>query len=199
MICPSSSCMTNVRLPWMMPNEPQCIVAAVSPLSIPWPPALAEVYFNPFVVDVVVDGTGGVRPSTDTSHQVVRIIASFFFQELFLDFTADDALQAGHHVGIGVWPYGGTDDVEGVLRMTAPVADGLIRGIFQCFVTTFYRINLGTQHFHAFYVDVLPCHVRRSHVDSARHVHQGADRSGGHTVLPGTGLGNDTRFAHFPC
>ena len=60
---------------------------------------LAEVYFNPFVVDVVVDGTGGVRPSTDTSHQVVRIIASFFFQELFLDFTADDALQAGHHVG----------------------------------------------------------------------------------------------------
>lgn len=49
-----------------------------------------------------------------------------------------------------------------------------------------------------FYVDVLPCHVRRSHVDSAGHVHQGTDRSGGHTVLPGTGLGNDTRFA-LPC
>ena len=147
----------------------------------------------------MINRSGSITSSSHAGYQIIRIIASFFFQELFLDFTADDALQAGHHVGIGVWAYGGTDDVEGVLRMTAPVADGLIRGIFQCLVSTFYRINLGTQHFHAFYVDVLPCHVRRSHVDSAGHVHQGTDRSSGHTVLAGTGLGNDARFAHFPC
>ena len=159
----------------------------------------AEKDAHPLVINVVVYRAGGVRTSAHAGHQVVGIVAAFLFQELLLDFAADDALQTGHQVGVGMRPHGGADDVERVRRVATPVADGLVRGILQRLVAALHGINLRAQHLHAFHVDALPLHVRRAHIDPARHVHQGADGGCGHAVLPRARFGDDAFLAHGPC
>ena len=95
-------------------------------------------------------------------------------------------------------PHGGADDVERVRRVATPVADGFVRGVLQRLVAALHGVNLRAQHLHAFHVNVLPLHVRRAHIDPARHVHQGADGGCGHTVLPRARFGDDAFLAHGP-
>ena len=154
---------------------------------------------NPFVIDVVVDSSGSVASSAHTGNQVVRIVTSLFFLKLLFYLFADDRLQACHHIRIRVWSYGGTDDVIRIRRMAAPVADGFVRSIFQCHVTRCYRDDCGSQHLHLLYIDMLAFYIRFSHIHDALHVHQGANGGRCHSVLSGTGLGDDPLFAHAAC
>ena len=80
--------------------------------------------------------------------------------------------------------------------MTAPVADCLIGGIFEGFVTAGHGTNLCSQHLHLLYVEVLTGNIGLTHIDYAGHIHQGAYGSGGHTVLSGSGFGDDPFLAH---
>ena len=91
---------------------------------------------------------------------------------------------------------GGADDVVGVGRMAAPVANRLVGGIFQCHVTRGNRHHRGSHHFHLLHVHLLPFHIGLTHIDSAGHLHQGTDGGGSHAVLPGTGLCDDPCLAH---
>ena len=90
----------------------------------------------------------------------------------------------------------GTDDVEGVLGVTAPVSDGLTTGIAQGHVTCAYRMHLGPQHLHTFYVGVLALHVGGTHKHLTLQVHQRTDRSSGYAMLSGTCLCDDARLTH---
>ena len=155
--------------------------------------------FHPLVVQVMVNGTRRVAAASDAGHQVIGVIPPFLFQQLFPDFLTDDRLQPGHHVGIGMRSDGRADDVEGVRRVTAPVSDGLVGGIFQCHVSGGDGAYGSSQHLHPLYVDVLALHVGLSHIDHAFHSHQGTDGGGGYAVLAGSGFGDDSFLSHPPC
>ena len=153
----------------------------------------------PFVVDIMIDGSGSVASSAHAGNQIVRIVTSFFLLKLFFYLFADDRLQTGHHVRIWVRPYGRTDDVIRIRGMAAPVSDGFVRGIFQSHVARSDRNDCRSQHFHLFYIDVLAFYIRFAHVYDALHVHQGTDCGCCHPVLSGTGLRNDTFLTHASC
>ena len=95
--------------------------------------------------------------------------------------------------------HGRTYDVEGILWVAAPVADGLRASIAQRHVAGAHRVHLGSQHLHALYVGMLALHIGGTHENLTLHVHQGAYRSGSHTVLSGSGFGNDAGLAHLLC
>ena len=158
-----------------------------------------EYDFHLVVVQVMIDGTGGVASSAHARYQIVGIIASLVLHQLFFDFFADDRLQACHHVGVRMRPYGRTYHVVCVFGVAAPVAYGFIGGILQGFVSRGDRAHFGSQHLHFFHVDVLACHVGFAHIHHAFHVHQCADRSGRYSVLSGSGFGDDAFLSHSPC
>ena len=147
----------------------------------------------------MIDGAGGIAASAYAGYQVVGGVASLLFQQLLFNLLADDRLQAGHHVGIGMRPYGRADDVVGIGRMAAPVADGLVGSVLQGHVAAGYRYYGGSQHLHLLHVDVLAFHVCLAHVHHTLHAHQRTDGSRSHAVLSGTGLGNDALLAHATC
>ena len=59
----------------------------------------------PFVIDIMINRSGGIASSTYTGYQIIRVITSFFLHKLFFDFFADYGLQACHHVGIRMGTY----------------------------------------------------------------------------------------------
>ena len=83
--------------------------------------------------------------------------------------------------------------------MTAPIAYCLTRGIFQRLVATLYRKHLCAKHLHAFYIRTLTLHVKCTHIDPARHIHQSADGSRRHTMLTSTCLSHYASLAHLLC
>ena len=100
------------------------------------------------------------------------------------------------HVGVGVGANGRADDVVRVIGVAAPVAYGLVGGVFQGLVAGVNGTYLGAQHFHLFHVGPLAHHVGAPHEDDALHVHQRADGGCGHAVLSGSGFGYDACLAH---
>ena len=80
--------------------------------------------------------------------------------------------------------------------MAAPVADSFVGGILQGGIARGDGYYMCPQHLHLFYVDMLAFDVGLPHEDHTLHAGQGADGSGRHTVLSGTGLGNDAPLAH---
>ena len=155
-----------------------------------------ENYLRAFVVDIVVNGSGGIASAAYAGYEIVRTIAPFLFHELLLNLLADNRLQACHHIGIGMRAYGGADDVIGVGRVAAPVAYGLVGGVFQGHVAAGYGDYGCSQHLHFLYVDVLTLHIGLAHIYDALHIHQCADGGGGDAVLSRSCLGDDAVLAH---
>ena len=151
------------------------------------------------IVDIMVNGSGGIATTTYTSDKIVGAVTAFFLNELLFDFLADDGLQASHHVGIRMRTDCGTDDVVGIGRMTTPVADCLVGSIFQRHISGSDGDDGCTQHLHFFYIDMLAFYIRFSHVDDAFHVHQGTYGGSSYSVLSGTGFGDDAMLAHAAC
>ena len=140
--------------------------------------------------------SGGVASASYASHQVVGVIAAFLFEQLFAYFFADDRLQPGNHVGVGMWSYGRAYDIIGVGRVATPVAYRFIGCVFQCHVTRCYGLYFRSQHFHFFNVNVLSFHIGFSHVYDTFHIHKGTYRRCGDAMLPGTGFGDNPGFSH---
>ena len=151
------------------------------------------------VVDVVIDGAGCIASSAYAGDEVVGAFASLVFKELLPYFFADDRLQACHHVGVRMRADGGPYHVVGVRRMAAPVADGFVGGVLQRHIATGDGNDGGAEHLHLLHIDALALYVGLTHVDDAFHVHQGADGGCGHTVLSGSGFGDDAALAHAAC
>ena len=148
------------------------------------------------VVQIMINGAGSIRTTSDTGHQIIWVVTSFLLQQLLADFGGDYTLQSCHHIRVGVRPNGGTDDIECVSRMAAPVANGLVGGVLQGAVTAFHRKDFGTKHSHTFDIDVLSSDVSGTHIDTARQVHECTDGGSSHSVLSGSRLGDDAGLAH---
>src|SRR5574344_422496 len=168
-------------------------MSAVSSLSA----SFGKNDLHTFVVYIMVYGTSRITAAAYTCHQIIGIVATDLFLQLLLDFLRYDTLQAGHHVRIRVGTYRGTDDVEGIGRVTAPVAYRFVGGVFQCHITGCDGAHFSTEHLHPFHIRVLSLHIQCSLIHHTRPIHQCTDRGCGHTVLTGTGLGDDTGLAHF--
>ena len=100
--------------------------------------------FHALIIHIVIDGTCRIRTAADAGDEIVGIVAAFLLFQLPFDLFGDDALHPGHQVGVGVWTHGRTDDIEGVLGMTAPVSDGLTTGVTQGHVTCSHWMHLGS-------------------------------------------------------
>ena len=148
------------------------------------------------VVHIVVDGAGGVASSAHASDEIIGIIASDFLLQLPFQFLRDDTLHLGHDVGVGVGTHGGAHDVERVVGMAAPVANGLRAGVAERHVARANGIDRRSEHLHALHVGVLALHVGGSHEDLTLHVHQRAHCGGSHAMLSGTRFGDDACLAH---
>ena len=148
------------------------------------------------VVDIVIDGTGGVAATTYAGDEIVGIVASCLLFELPLDLFADHALHLRHDVGVGVRAHRGTNEVEGILGMAAPVADRFRAGVGECHVSGGHRMHLCAEHLHALHVGMLSLHVGLTHEDLAVHAEECADRGCCHAVLTGAGLSDDAGLTH---
>ena len=148
------------------------------------------------VVEVVVDGAGGVAASAHTGYQVVGLLTAFVGLQLYPDLGRDDRLQARHHVGVGVRSYGRADDVVGILGVAAPVAYGLVGGVLEGHIAARHGYHSGSEHLHLLYIEMLALHIGLAHVDGAGQAAQRADGSRGYAVLTGAGLGHDALLAH---
>ena len=144
----------------------------------------------------MVNGACRIAAAAYTGDEVIGIIATNLLLELELNFLADDALQFGDHLGIGVRTDRTAYDVEGVARMAAPVADGFVRRILQRLVATLNGEHFGSEHLHSLHIDVLAFNVQSAHINAARHSHQGADSCGCNAVLSGSCLGDDAFLSH---
>ena len=158
--------------------------------------SLSQINLHAVIINVVVDGSGSVASATHAGDEVIRIVAAYLLLQLPFQFFADDALHLCHNVWIRMRTHGRTYDVEGILRVAAPVAYGLRAGIAQRHVASAHRVHLGSQHLHALYVGMLALHIGGTHENLTLHVHQGAYRSSSHTVLSGSCFGNDAGLAH---
>ena len=158
--------------------------------------SLSQIYLHAVIINVVVDGSGSVASATHAGDEVIRIVAANLLLKLPFQFFRDYALHLGNNVWIWVRTHGRTYDIEGILWVAAPVAYGLRAGIAQRHVAGAHRVHLGSQHLHTLYVGMLALHIGGTHENLTLHVHQGAYRSGSHTVLSGSGFGNDAGLAH---
>ena len=95
-----------------------------------------------------------------------------------------------------MWPHRTTYDIEGILGMTTPVANGLATSIAQRHITGTYRMYLSAQHLHTFHIGMLALHIGGPHKDFTFHIHQGAHGGRSHAMLSGSGLGDDACLAH---
>ena len=68
---------------------------------------------------------------------------------LVAGFAPDHGLEVAHHSGVGVWPGGGPDNVEGILDVGDPVAQRLVHGVFQRRRAAGHRTHLRAQQLHA--------------------------------------------------
>ena len=137
-----------------------------------------------------------IGTSADACHQIVRVVATFLFHKLPLDFFANDTLKSCYHVGIRMRTHSRTDEIERIFGAFTPCHQGFVHGVFQGFVATFGRHYCGPKHTHTFHINVLSLHIEGSHVDATFHTHQCAGSGCGNSMLSSTCFSNDALFAH---
>ena len=144
----------------------------------------------------MVYGSGSVAASAYASHQVIRVVAALLFLQLLLDLGRYHALQSCYHIRIRMRANGTSNNIEGIRRIAAPVADSLVGSILKGLVAAVNRHHLSTQHTHALHVHSLALHVKSTHVNPAGHIHKCTNSCGCHAVLSCTGLSNNAGLTH---
>ena len=105
-------------------------------------------------------------------------------------------MQVAHHHRERMRTGRGTEAVVRVVRVGHPVAQRLVDRVLQRRRTVVNRDDLRAEQSHPCDVECLPVGVDAAHVDDALHTEQCAAGRGGHTVLTGTGLGDDAGLTH---
>ena len=90
----------------------------------------------------------------------------------------------------------GAYDVERVVAVGDPVAQGLVHRVLQRRASLGDGVHRRAEHAHASDVRRLAVHVYRAHVDLAGHSEKRGDRRGRDAVHPRAGLGDETLLAH---
>ena len=147
------------------------------------------------ILDEGMEEAHRIGPTTDTGDAGIGQAAQAFLH-LGAGFAADDGLEIADHGRIGVRAGDRADDVEGVLHIRHPVAQGLIHGVLQRTRAGGDRDDFRAQQFHAEHVRGLAFHIGGAHEDGAGNAEPGRHGGGGHAVLAGAGLGDDPGLAH---
>ena len=161
--------------------------------------SLSQINLNPLIIDIMIDGACSIATATNTSDEVIRIIAANLLFQLPFQLLTDYALHLSHNIRIRMRSHRRTYDIECILRMTAPVADSLRACITQSHIARTDRIHLGTQHLHTLHIGMLALHIGSTHKDFTLHIHQGTDGGSCNTMLTSTGFCDDTGFTHLLC
>ncbi len=140
----------------------------------------------------MVECASGIAATAHAGDHVIRQLRTLLLLQLLPYLGANYGLEAGHHVRVWVRPYYRANDVMRIFGVVDPVADGFVGGVFEGFAARDGRYHGGPQQLHPLHVGLLPLHVHLAHVHDALQVGQGADGGGGHAVLPGAGLGDNT-------
>ena len=138
------------------------------------------------------DSVGATAHAGD--HRVGEL--AFFLQHLLFDLLGDHRLKITDHGGEGVGTHDGADAVVGVMDPAGPFDHGLIHRVLQSSGAAGDGDDLRTQQTHPVHVQRLPDGVLFAHEHHTFHIHQCRCGGGCHTVLTGTGLGNEAGLAH---
>src|SRR5262249_11622584 len=88
------------------------------------------------------------------------------------------------------------DDVEGVLDIGDPVAQGFVHRVLERLGARCHFADFCTHQAHTEDIRLLPLHVDRAHVDDGWKTKTGGDGRGRDAVLSGAGLRDDARLLH---
>ena len=93
-------------------------------------------------------------------------------------------------------PHAGSQHIEGVFHIGAPIPHGLADCVLQGTGAGGHRDHFGSQEFHPVHVQGLADGVFPAHVHFTFQPHQSRHRSRGHPVLAGAGFGDDPFLPH---
>src|SRR5665647_2789388 len=147
------------------------------------------------IIDVGVENSHGIGAATDTGDDGIRLTPDQF-RHLAPGFDTDDGLKIPHHHGIWVRTGNGAYDVKSIGNVGDPIAHGLVECILERLGAGFDRYYGGAQQFHAKDIGRLALDVLRAHIHHALKPHARRYCGGRHTMLAGTGFGDDTWFSH---
>ena len=132
----------------------------------------------------------GIGTAADAgNHRVGQRAATL--EKLRARLATDDRLQLAHQIGIGVATDRGAQQIISAGRIRDPVAQCLIDGCAQRAIAARDGNQRRPEQPHAADIRGLPFHVQGAHVDRARKSDARAGRGARHSMLAGTGLGND--------
>jgi hypothetical protein len=134
-----------------------------------------------------------------TAHACYHLIwkSPFEIQYLFFGFCTYDSMEITNHSWIGVRAQSRAQNVMSGPNVCDPITHGFVNSFLESAVPRFHASHLGSTQTHPKYVQSLPPHVLRSHVDYTFESKTGTDRSSSDAVLAGSRLRDDTALAHF--
>ena len=149
-----------------------------------------------FVRDEIVEQADGIAAAPYAGHDHIGQPA-FLLQHLGFHFFPDDFLEITDDGGIGMGPHAGSQHIEGVFHIGAPIPHGLADRVLQGAGAGGHWYHFGPQKFHPVHVQGLADGVLLAHVHFTFQAHESRHSSGGHPVLAGAGFGDDPFLAHF--
>ena len=151
------------------------------------------------IVQEGVKESDGVGAAADAGDKEIGqgVVVVELLGELRAGFVSDDALEFAHHFGVGVRSGDAADDIEGVVYVRHPVAEGFVHRVLEGGGAGVDGFEFGAEQPHSEGVGRLAFNVFASHVDDAGQADSGACGGGGDAVLSGAGFGDDSGFARF--
>ena len=150
--------------------------------------------FDVFIIHEGMEQADGIAAAPHAGHTGVGKPA-FGLENLRARLAPDDGLEIAYHLRERMRPHHRTDDVVGRPHRSRPVAQRLVRGVLQCLAARGDRNHPRAQKAHAEHVERLPADVFLTHVDVAFKTEQSRRRGGGHPVLAGSRLRDDSAFS----
>ena len=138
------------------------------------------------------DGVGSAADAGD--EQVWQTLLAF--EDLGPGLVSHDPVEIADHDRVGVRSVGSAQDVMGRTDVRDPIAHGFVDRFLERLLASLHGYHLGSEHLHAVDVEFLPLAIDRAHVDDALHAEHGRYRGRSHTVLTGSGFGDDPGLAH---
>ncbi|MCY1391613.1 hypothetical protein D9M71_64610 [compost metagenome] len=147
------------------------------------------------VVEERVEQAHGIGAAANTGNQAVGQ-ATFLGVQLLFGFLADDRLEVANHCRVRMRASHGANQVEGVVDVGNPVAQGFVHRIFQSAGTGSHRDDFSAQQLHAEHVGLLAFDVGGTHVDDARQAEARGHGGSGHAVHARAGFSDQALLAH---
>jgi len=136
-----------------------------------------------------------IDPSTDTSNNYIRELASRFQHSAF-DLLANHSLEVADEGGERVRSNGTSDEIVGGFEIGDPITERLVNCVFQSSRAQLDGNNLCSEHANAKDIEGLASYIFGAHIDGTFHAKPGTDGCGCYTVLSSTSFRNDTLLAY---